>query len=354
MLIQPRLIALVFMALFAATPVLAEQPKTPAPLKVFILSGQSNMTGRGALGDLKKPAEEQAATLVKFIKQPKQLDKYKFLYEGPTKSDKGWTLRDDVYISLGEWPRKAEGEDGYSPWAKHGKLGPHFGGRRNNGFGPELAIGHLLGDHYNETVVLIKIAYGGNSLAGNFRPPSSGGTLGDKYPKVVETVNTALKNLDQIVPGYTEQQGYEIVGLFWNQGLSDVLPPAIDEYQANLVNLINDWRKAFNAPDMLVSIGVSGNWGWAYTELRENEKISDKDRDAYIGGMKKLAAAQLALPKLEKFKGNVITAETRDFWRPREEHGGRGTETHWMANGESYWLIGEAMGKAMLKLVEAN
>ena len=81
---------------------------------------------------------------------------------------------------------------------------------------------------------------------------------------------------------------------------------------------------------------------------------SDEDRDAYISGMKKLAAAQLAVSKLDAFKGNVITAETRDFWRPRPEHGGRGTETHWMANGESYWLIGEVMGKAMLELIEAQ
>lgn len=340
--------------LLGGLPAFGDGHNAKAPLKVFILSGQSNMTGRGALGELDKPAEEQQATLAKFIKQSKNLDKYKFLYDGPIKNDRGWTLRDDVFISLGEWPRRKEGEDGFSPWAKHGQFGPNYGGRRNNGFGPELAIGHLLGDHYDETVVLIKIAYGGNSLTGNFRPPSSGATLGDKYTKVVETVNTALNNLDQIVPGYTKEQGYEIVGLFWNQGLSDVLPPAIDEYQDNLVNLINDWRKAFNAPEMLVSIGVTGNWGRDFTELKENEKISDEDRQAYIGGMKKLAQAQLAVPKMKAFQGNVITAETRDFWRPRPEHGGRGTETHWMANGESYWLIGEAMGEAMLELIDTK
>jgi alpha-galactosidase len=333
-------------------PAVADEQQDKAPVKVFILSGQSNMTGRGALGELDKPAEEQAATLAKFIKQPENLDKYKFLYDGPIKNDKGWTLRDDVYISLGEWPRNKEGEDGYSPWAKHGQFGPNYGGRRNNGFGPELAIGHMLGEYYDETVVLIKIAYGGNSLAGNFRPPSAGGTLGDKYPKVVETVNTALNNLGQFVPGYTNEQGYEIVGLFWNQGLSDVLPPAIDEYKDNLVYLINDWRKAFKAPKMLVSIGVTGNWGREFTELKENEKISDEDRAAYINGMKKLAEAQLSIPRMKAFHRNVKTAETRDFWRPREEHGGRGTETHWMANGESYWLIGEAMGQAMLELIK--
>jgi len=53
-------------------------------------------------------------------------------------------------------------------------------------------------------------------------------------------------------------------------------------------------------------------------------------------------------------KGNVATAETRDFWRPRETHGGNGTEEHWNANGESYWLIGEAMAGEMLTLLDVG
>lgn len=321
------------------------------PLKVFVLTGQSNMTGRGALGDLSKPADAQAATLARYIKQPENLDKFAFLYNGETKTETGWTLRDDVYISLGEWPHLEPGAAGYNAYNKHGKLGPYYGGRGSRGFGPELAIGHLLGDHYDETVVLIKIAYGGNSLAGNFRPPSSGGKLGDKYTKVVQTVKAAMENLPVIAPGYTEAQGYELVGLFWNQGLSDMNEPQASEYEANLVNLIKDLRKDLDAPQMLVSIGVTGNWGWDLKELREAPKITQAQRDAYVAGIQKITKAQLDIAKRTEFKGSVATAETRDFWRPRPEHGGRGTETHWMANGESYWLIGASMGKAMIGML---
>lgn len=49
-------------------------------------------------------------------------------------------------------------------------------------------------------------------------------------------------------------------------------------------------------------------------------------------------------------QGTAATVETRDFWRTQEQFGGNSQGNHWHANGESYWLIGEAMGKAMVRL----
>ena len=51
------------------------------PIQIYLLSGQSNMTGRGNLGDLNKPAAEQKATLVRYIMEPQNVEKYKFLYK---------------------------------------------------------------------------------------------------------------------------------------------------------------------------------------------------------------------------------------------------------------------------------
>jgi|GEM_PF-4671930 len=45
------------------------------PVLIFLLSGQSNMSGRGDLGDLNKPAAEQKATLVRYIKAPENVEK---------------------------------------------------------------------------------------------------------------------------------------------------------------------------------------------------------------------------------------------------------------------------------------
>ncbi len=82
---------------------------------------------------------------------------------------------------------------------------------------------------------------------------------------------------------------------------------------------------------------------------RETEAL--KRADAFFAAS---AKAQLDVSKRPEFKGTVATAETRDFWRTRSEFGGHGTEEHWMANGQSYWLIGEAMASEMVKLLTAD
>jgi alpha-galactosidase len=304
------------------------------PVKIYILSGQSNMTGRGALGDLNKPAADQKATLVRYILEPQNVEKYKSLYKDVEKKGRSWTVRDDVFITMGDWPH-----DGKETHGKHGGLGPHYGGFRNRGFGPELGIGHALGDFHDETVLLVKASFGANSLSTNFRPPSSGGTLGDKYPLIIKAVNDAIEHLPDIIPGYQKETGYEIAGFFWNQGEHDGTPEASAEYEQNMANLITDLRKEFKAPDMKVVIAVTGFGG----------------RGAEGEGQLKVIAAQLAVPLRPEFKGTVATVETRDFWRPVEQFGsGGGGGIHWNGNGESYWLMGEAMGREMVNLLGAK
>ena len=50
---------------------------------------------------------------------------------------------------------------------------------------------------------------------------------------------------------------------------------------------------------------------------------------------------------------NVQCVDTRDFYRPAEESPGGGIE-HWFGNAESYFLIGDAMGKAMKQLLSTG
>ena len=322
-------------SLLAAT-VFAEA--APAkPVKIYILSGQSNMTGRATLGDLNKPAADQKATLVRYILEPQNVEKYKSLYKDVEKKGRSWTVRDDVFITMGDWPH-----DGKTGDRKHGGLGPFYGGFRNGGFGPELGIGHALGDFHDEPVLLVKVAFGANSLSTNFRPPSSGGTLGDKYPLIIKAVNDSIEHLPEIIPGYQKETGYEIAGFFWNQGEHDGTPEAAAEYEQNLANLITDLRKEFKTPNMKAVVAVTGYGG------RDLEGENDKTKATRL----KVIAAQLALPLRPEFKGTVATAETRDFYRPQEQYGGNKQGIHWHANGESYWLVGEAMGREMVKLLD--
>lgn len=328
--------------LAGATTDAREAKVAKGPVKIFLLSGQSNMTGRGALGDLNKPAADQKATLVRYIMEPQNVEKYKFLYNGKEKTKSGWTIRDDVFITIGNWPHAKPGEQGYSTSQKHGGLAPYYGGFRNGGFGPELGIGNVLGDHYDEPVLLVKIAFGATSLVKNFGPPSAaGGTAGALYTEVVKCLHDAITNLPEVIPGYDERRGYEIVGFFWNQGEHDMAEPMASAYEETLACLIKDLRKEFKAPAMKVVVATTGFEGW-------------KGKPSNDPVARKVIEAQLAISKRPEFKGTVATAETRDFYRSQEKFGGNNQGIHWHANGESYWLIGEAMGREMVKLLGAK
>jgi len=334
---------MVAISLFSASLRAAGQSKaSEKPVQIFLLSGQSNMSGRGTLGDLNKPAAEQKATLVRYIKAPENLEKYLSLYSGPNKTRSGWTIRDDVFITMGTGPE-----------AMHGGLQPNYGGFRNKGFGPELGIGHVLGNRHEETVLLVKVAFGANNLAVNFRPPSSGGQLGDKYPLVVQGLRDAIAHLPDLVPGYDNAQGYKIAGFFWNQGEHDASEKFAPEYAANLSNLIKDLRKEFDAPDMPAVVAVTGCFGRDYADLVQG-KTTQEQKDSATKWWRMVQDAQVAISQQPEFKGNVATAETRDFWRPREEFGGSKQGIHWNSNGESYWLMGEAMGRSMMELLKGQ
>ena len=58
--------------------------------------------------------------------------------------------------------------------------------------GPELQFGHVVGDFYDNQVMLIKTAWGGKSLFADFRPPSSGGQVGPYYTQMLKEVQDAL------------------------------------------------------------------------------------------------------------------------------------------------------------------
>lgn len=52
-----------------------------------------------------------------------------------------------------------------------------------------------------------------------------------------------------------------------------------------------------------------------------------------------------------EFKGNVKTAETRGFWRDASISP-RNQGFHYNQNAETYMLVGEALGREMVELLE--
>ena len=66
--------------------------------------------------------------------------------------------------------------------------------------------------------------------------------------------------------------------------------------------------------------------------------------------LRKAQATAAASPKLGK--GTVSFVKTTPFARPKELSPNMGHGHHWFGNAESYFLIGDALGKAMVKLLE--
>ncbi|MEK6234139.1 MAG: sialate O-acetylesterase, partial [Planctomycetales bacterium] len=129
---------LLSLGLMFPTGAAAAEPK--GMLRVFILSGQSNMEGKGAI----KHLEALLADL-------KTAAAFQHLRDGD-----GWTERDDVRIVFGD--REGPLTVGYAV--------------PTNRVGPELQFGHVVGDALDNPVLIIKAAWGGKSLFRDFLSPS--------------------------------------------------------------------------------------------------------------------------------------------------------------------------------------
>jgi len=327
------LVSTIALWLCAAPHAPAEQPGK-SPVKVFILAGQSNMEGHGKVeGDPNRNGG--VGSLTYLVKQPETAARYKHI----VRPGGGWVVRDDVWIwYLG---RKGNLTVGY--------------GAREGLIGPEFQFGHVVGDALEEQALLIKTSWGGKSLAVDFRPPRSGKltfepgkglqakidkdpqTVGKYYRLMLAHVRDVLKNLKAHFPSY-DGRGYEIAGFGWHQGWNDGCNATyVAEYEQNLANLIRDLRKDLAVKDLPVVIANSGFGGRLNTNARR------------LGIMNaQLAVADPA--KYPEFRGTVTTVETRDFFRPPEVSPSR-QGYHWNHNAETHFLIGNAMGKAMVELL---
>ena len=238
-----------------------------------------------------------------------------------------WTVRNDVYFQEARI-------------AKEGRGCPLSATSNGRSIGPELGFGHVMGAFHDGQVLLIKTAMGNRALGFDFRPPSSGRTDPNnkweslEYKLMVEGVRKTLDGIDKIVPGY-KGQGYEVAGFVWWQGHKDGGSPQA-EYEKHLVNLINDVRREFKAPKMAAVIATVGFGG---------HRMGDK----YLEILK----AQMAVgdpKKHPEFAGTVASVDTRDFWREVDESP-RSQDYHYNRNAETYMLVGDALGRAMVGLL---
>ena len=110
------------------------------PVKVFILAGQSNMEGHGKVSAEPK-ANDGLGSLEWLVKNRDTSARFNQLVD----KDGKWIAREDVQISY---------------LGRKGNLSPDFGFREGY-IGPELGFGHVVGDAFEEPVLLIKLAWAG-------------------------------------------------------------------------------------------------------------------------------------------------------------------------------------------------
>jgi hypothetical protein len=321
-----------------ALPTRAEAPKHDSkqvgkcPVKVFILAGQSNMEGAAVVDLTGKDYNDGRGTLVTLMSDPVKGATFKHLKDASGK----WIVRDDVWV-------RYQREN--SPLLA-GPLGLGFSvyGDEHH-FGPELQFGHVIGDYYQKQalvknqVLLVKTAWGGKSLDVDFRPPSSGGQVGPYYTMMIQQIRDAVANVKTDFPGY-DAHGIELAGFAWWHGWNDFCDAkATAAYEVNLVNLINDVRKDLKSPKLPVVIAeFTGPWM--------------KDAKDFPTAAVAIRKAQETVAANPEFKGTVSFVQTRDFVRKPEDSPHPGHGHHEFGNAETYFLVGDAMGKGMVGLLK--
>jgi hypothetical protein len=154
---------------------------------------------------------------------------------------------------------------------------------------------------------------------------------GQEYLELVDSVKTALADIDRYCPPFAGHRP-ELAGFVWFQGIADTQSPAFAAaYRNNLAALISDLRREFSQPDLPFVVAAIGQHG---------EKMNAGQRQVYEAQM----AAGHSIP-------GVAAVDTIPFFFPKDKSPG-GREWDFHGNAESFLLVGEAMGKAMVELMK--
>jgi alpha-galactosidase len=343
---------LVLSVLLATTSLAAADDKSDV-VKVFVLAGQSNMEGKAPNALLEHQARDA---------------KTKELF-AHLRQDDQWIVRDDVFIKFLD---------------RHGPLTIGYGSPDRTGC--ELELGTVLGNHFEEPVMLIKAAWGGHSLVKNFRPPSAGlpndEKLNEELKQAQDRVtknneknnkNDPLPTLEDIKTPYGSSYRHmlaevadveagcetlfpplkgkrpELAGFVWFQGWNDQYGGQ-DEYESNLKHLIRDVRRDLKSPHLPVVIAAMGQNG----------------SKPATGAMLTVQQAQLAMNDVPEFRGNVKTIRTDELvdkaaeelyphWKERfEEWKLTGGDHAYHYLGSAIWFnrIGKKLGETMVELLK--
>ena len=193
-----------------ALPLLAQSNDDDKTLRVFIFAGQSNMVGSDSkVKDIKRFPPYIG------LEAPQENVLFTYCIGRQNK------MRSDGWVSL-----------------------QHV----NNVVGPELSFARKISRHIKAPIAIIKVAAGGTHLGGDWNPDQP---IGFKmYPLALETIRTALANLDK------QKIKYRLEGFMWHQGENDMFnKDYMPNYGKNLKNFLAKWRGDLKTPELKFYIG---------------------------------------------------------------------------------------------------
>lgn len=216
----------------------------------------------------------------------------------------------------------------------HGPLSVGYGGAPNL-IGPEYGVGITLERLVDAPILLVKCSWGNTALSSAWRPwsldgvetpvekatrealnkeqaeiakkegraftprPAPGATGGPGWcwGLAMPQIEKVLADPGKYYPGYDPKVGYEVAGLVWFQGYSDLGNPAYGEL---LAQMIRDFRDKVKTPKMPFVCGTLGMFGFKNAAFAND-----------------VNAGMLAVSKMPEFAGTIGLVNTSPFY-PQE------------------------------------
>lgn len=351
------------------------------PVKVFILAGQSNMEGKGRVDPL----------LNHQITAPETKGFFAHLHK-----DGKYIERDDVWINY---------------LKRRGKLTVGYGSPGRIGL--ELEFGHVVGNHFEEPVLLIKAAWGGKSIGRDFRPPSSGLQSKGKIDEFVENMvkrdynnlirnewNQAKKDNPKITRKQIEEKSDASIDAIRKAKADEYRREVIDSYghfyrlmMSEIKTTLSELKQRFpdydgRGYDIAGFVWFQG-WNDMYNGFQDEYAVNMKNfiRDVRKdlakpklpfaigimgqngfspakGNMAIVKAAQASMNDVPEFAGNVRAIPTDVYWDKRADAAfptwrdnvaeweklGSDFPYHYLGSTITFTKIGRALGQAILEL----
>ena len=254
---MPRLrpLFVCLLLIFFITPSVSVQaetaPRDKDPIQVFILSGQSNMDGRGVPDKL--TPEQQ-----KLITPAPDILYYYHLMPGLDYAEIGNHKWEQLAIFTNRWNGKQ--------------------------FGPEITFGKNIAENLSDQkIAVLKLSQGGANLYRDYSP-----TINDEeihgyhlYPWLIRTANRAIGRLEQM--GYQPQ----IKAFIWVQGWSDAFASeaSANNYEKNLTEFFQYIRRDFGNPSLPIvfsQINPDIKVKWAPPVYAAQAAVAAADRNSIM------------------------------------------------------------------------